>query len=134
MSTINNIIKSFRHSRRQVTFLAITTIFILTGCSTSKLAEIDNVSRGACNLSTKCTPNLDPREELSSLPNDKRLLSDQEEHDLAACKHEAVMAIGCNQTGYSLYGVRFNDVTKSHKRQRFIKHCMESKGYVKDSD
>lgn len=29
--------------------------------------------------------------------------------------------------GYFLYGIKFNDVTKSYKREQFIKHCMDSK-------
>jgi hypothetical protein len=29
--------------------------------------------------------------------------------------------------GYCLCGIKFNDVTKSYKREQFIKHCMDSK-------
>jgi hypothetical protein len=110
--------------------VVLTAVVLFTGCSTQTLTEQDKAHYAKCEPKTECAPRPHiPEASLFPSKEQELRLDGDEENDRAICKREAMMAAGCSQTGYSLYGLRFNDVSKTHKQKRIFEGCMKSKGH-----
>lgn len=108
--------------------IALITVALLGGCTTQKFTEQEKTHVATCEPRTECAPLLN----IPDAPTEQELqMAAQKKEDMGACQREAIMAAGCSQTGYSLYGIKFNDVPKTIKQRTLFKRCMESKGYTR---